>query len=101
MRRGMIQTAPRRGYRLRASRRSETAPVEDARHFVEKLRSVSHKPALYIEMQGAEHAFDVFPSVRTVPVIEATEHYLDSIHRAYLEGKRDAVGGGTDDGAAP
>ena len=72
--------------------RDTLTPVEDARHFVEKLRSVSHKPALYIEMQGAEHAFDVFPSVRTVPVIEATERYLDSIHRAYLEGKRDAVG---------
>lgn len=72
--------------------RDTLTPVEDARHFVETLRAVSSKPALYIEMQGAEHAFDTFPSVRTVPVIEATERYLDAIHRAYLEGKRDAVG---------
>ena len=72
--------------------RDTMTPVEDARLFVERLRAISAKPALYIEMQGAEHAFDTFPSVRTVPVIEATERYLDAIHRAYLEGKRDAVG---------
>ena len=35
-------------------------PVEDARHFVELLREASDSPVLYAEMQGAEHAFDVF-----------------------------------------
>ena len=70
--------------------RDTMTPVEDAQHFVEKLRSVSKNPALYIEMQGAEHAFDTFPSVRTVPVIEAIERFLDSLHRAYCAGKSDA-----------
>ena len=72
--------------------RDTLTPVEDARHFIEKLRAVSKKPALYIEMQGAEHAFDTFPSIRTVPVIEAIERFLESLHRAYLAGKSDAAG---------
>ena len=72
--------------------RDTMTPVEDARHFIEKLREVSVKPALYIEMQGAEHAFDTFPSVRTVPVIEAIERFLDSLHLAYSAGKTDARG---------
>jgi len=72
--------------------RDTMTPVEDARHFVEKLREVSVKPALYIEMQGAEHAFDTFPSIRTVPVIEAVERFLDSLHRAYCAGKSDTRG---------
>jgi acetyl esterase/lipase len=70
--------------------RDTLTPVEDARHFVEKLRAVSKKPALYIEMQGAEHAFDTFPSIRTVPVIEAIERFLESLHRAHVAGQRDA-----------
>jgi acetyl esterase/lipase len=72
--------------------RDTLTPVEDARHFVEKLRAVSKRPALYIEMQGAEHAFDVFPSIRTVPVIEAIERFLDGQYRAYLGGKTPARG---------
>ncbi len=72
--------------------RDTLTPVEDARLFVEKLRAMSAKPALYIEMQGAEHAFDTFPSVRTVPVIEAIERFLDSLHRAYVHGKSDSRG---------
>ncbi|HEY0133689.1 MAG TPA: alpha/beta hydrolase [Nannocystis sp.] len=72
--------------------RDTMTPVEDARYFVEKLRAVSSKPALYIEMQGAEHAFDTFPSIRTVPVIEAIERFLDSLYSAYCAGKGAAHG---------
>ncbi len=70
--------------------RDTMTPVEDARHFVEKLRAVSRHPALYIEMRGAEHAFDTFPSIRTVPVIEAIERFLDSLHRAHVVGRSEA-----------
>ncbi len=72
--------------------RDTMTPVEDARHFVDTLRKVANGPALYIEMQGAEHAFDTFPSVRTVQVIEATERFLHAIFAAYVAGSRDAVG---------
>jgi acetyl esterase/lipase len=65
------------------------APVEDAREFVELLRAASESPVLYAEMQGAEHAFDVFPSYRTARVIEGVERFLHSIHQQYLRGRTD------------
>ncbi len=62
------------------------APVEDARRFVEALRAVSKEPVAYAEMQGAQHAFEVFPSARTGRVIEGVERFLTTIwerrHRA-------------------
>jgi hypothetical protein len=32
-------------------------------------------------MQGAQHAFDVFPSIRTAKVIEGVERFLTTIWR--------------------
>jgi len=55
------------------------APVEDARTFVERLREVSAEPVLYAEMQGAQHAFEVFPSARTARVIEGVERFLSTL----------------------
>ncbi|MBK9753947.1 MAG: alpha/beta hydrolase [Nannocystis sp.] len=64
--------------------RDTLCAVEDARRFVAALRGVSHAPVRYLEMKGAEHAFDIFASVRTVPVIEAVERFLAAQHRDYL-----------------
>ncbi len=62
------------------------APVIDARRFVEALRAVSKEPVAYAEMQGAQHAFDIFPSMRAARVIEGVERFLTTIwerrHRA-------------------
>ena len=55
------------------------APVEDARTFVEALRAVSREPVLYGEMQGAQHAFEIFPSARTARVIEGVERFLSTL----------------------
>jgi acetyl esterase/lipase len=65
-------------------------PVADAREFVELLRAASDSPVLYAEMQGAEHAFEVFPSFRTARVIEGVERFLHSVHEQYLRGREDA-----------
>jgi acetyl esterase/lipase len=59
--------------------RDTLAPVEDARAFVAALRAVSHQPVAYAEMQGAQHAFDVFPSVRAARVIEGVERFLTTL----------------------
>lgn len=67
--------------------RDTLTSAEDARRFVARLRAVSRRPALYIEMLGAEHAFDVFPSVRNVPVVEAIERFLAALHAAYTAGR--------------
>ena len=64
--------------------RDTLAPVEDAREFVERLRAVSHQPVLYAELHGSQHAFDVFPSVRTGHAIEAVERFLRAVREGSL-----------------
>lgn len=59
--------------------RDTLAPVEDARAFVQALRGMSDQPVLYAEMRGAQHAFEVFPSVRTARVIEGVERFLTTL----------------------
>jgi acetyl esterase/lipase len=66
------------------------APVEDAREFVRQLRELSGAPVLYAEMEGAQHAFEIFPSYRSARVIESIERFLHSVHRAYLGGRTDS-----------
>jgi acetyl esterase/lipase len=63
------------------------APVADARDFVHALRDISEAPVLYMEMQGAQHAFDVFPSFRTARVIEGVERFLTATYEAWLKGR--------------
>jgi acetyl esterase/lipase len=55
------------------------APVSGARSFVEALREISCEPVVYAEMQGAQHAFDVFPSPRSARVLEGVERFLTTI----------------------
>ncbi len=55
------------------------APVEDARSFVAALRQVSTQPVLYAELAGAQHAFEIFPSVRAVNTIEGVERFLSTL----------------------
>jgi acetyl esterase/lipase len=55
------------------------APVEDARVFVEALRTVSRQPVAYAEMQGAQHAFEIFPSLRAARVVEGVERFLTTL----------------------
>jgi acetyl esterase/lipase len=59
--------------------RDTLAPVEDARAFVARLRDVSRQPVAYAEMQGAQHAFEIFPSARSARVIEGVERFLSTL----------------------
>lgn len=54
-------------------------PVDEARAFVEALRGVSRSPVAYAELPGAQHAFDVFLSVRTALVVRGVERFLAQI----------------------
>jgi acetyl esterase/lipase len=54
-------------------------PPEDARVFVERLREVSSEEVLYVELPGAEHAFDLMPSMRTARVVEGIERFLRTV----------------------
>ena len=50
--------------------------VDQARLFVDRLREVSHRSVVYAELPGAQHAFDVFPSIRSAHVVRAIDRYL-------------------------
>lgn len=56
--------------------RDSLVPVDDARVFVRRLRAVSRNEVLYVELPGAEHAFDLMPSLRTARVVEGIERFL-------------------------
>ena len=51
--------------------------MSDARAFVDRLREVSKSPVAYAEMRGAQHAFDIFPSIRSAHVVRGVERFLD------------------------
>ena len=53
------------------------AAVKDGRVFAEKLAGVSEQPVVYVELSGAEHAWEMMHSLRT-------EHTVDGVHR-FLE----------------
>jgi acetyl esterase/lipase len=56
-------------------------PVEQARSFVERLRSVSHSVVSYVELPGAGHGFDMTDGARTGPMATAIGLFLNQIHR--------------------
>jgi acetyl esterase/lipase len=51
-------------------------PVEEARLFVEMLRKTSHEPVCYAEIPGAQHAFELFHSLRSAHVVSGVERFL-------------------------
>ena len=60
-------------------------PVAEARHFIGALREKSSEPVLYAELPGAQHAFEIFPSVRTAHTVNAVHRFLAYVYSAYLE----------------
>ncbi|MDQ4053195.1 MAG: alpha/beta hydrolase [Actinomycetota bacterium] len=51
-------------------------PVEQARLFVAKLRQTSKRSVVYAELPGAQHAFDIFPSIRSSHIVRTIDRYL-------------------------
>ena len=50
--------------------------VHQARELVRRLRAVSKRTVVYTELPGAQHAFDIFPSIRSQHVVKAIDRYL-------------------------
>ncbi len=63
------------------------ALVENARTFVDTLRAVSTQPVLYAELPGAQHAFEVFHSLRTGHTINAVHRFLENIYADWRNNK--------------
>jgi acetyl esterase/lipase len=58
--------------------------VAEARELTAQLRSISKSAVVYAELPGAQHAFDVFASIRSAHVIRGVERFLRDVHRDHL-----------------
>ncbi len=61
--------------------------VEEARTFIRSLEEKSQQPVLYLEMNGGQHAFDCFHSVRSAYAVRAATGFLEKV-RAESELRR-------------
>ncbi|WP_051636890.1 alpha/beta hydrolase [Rhodococcus sp. UNC363MFTsu5.1] len=61
-------------------------PVTEAREFVARLRAISTSPVAYAELRGAQHAFDIFHSIRSDQVIRAIAAFLESVRAGKASG---------------
>ncbi|MFC4001041.1 alpha/beta hydrolase fold domain-containing protein [Prauserella oleivorans] len=73
--------------------RDSLVPVREAREFVRRLREVSPNPVAYAEIPGAQHAFDVFPSIRSAHVVRGVERFLEWTYLRHLATAEAARGG--------
>ncbi len=64
--------------------------VDQARRFVRALREVSPRTVGYAELPGTQHAFDVFPSIRSAAVVRGVDRFLRFTHDVWRE-QRTAV----------
>ncbi len=59
--------------------------VDQARQFVRALREVSHQAVAYAELPGTQHAFDVFPSIRSAHVVRGVDRFLRFVYDQWVE----------------
>jgi acetyl esterase/lipase len=69
--------------------RDTMVPVEVARDFADRLRSVSTNPVVYAELPGAQHAFDLFHSLRFEMVVDAVEAFAAWVRPREVRSGRD------------
>jgi acetyl esterase/lipase len=73
--------------------RDSLAPVEEARRFCAELGRHAPGRVVYAEIPGAQHAFEIFPSLRTALVIRGVERFLAYLYSEHLRARRAAEAG--------
>jgi acetyl esterase/lipase len=66
------------------------APAAEARFFVDALRAVSSAPVAYAELPGAQHAFEVFISVRAAHAVRAVARFMAYLRCEHLRAREKA-----------
>jgi acetyl esterase/lipase len=73
--------------------RDTLVPVQEARAFVREFRRVAPGRVAYAEIAGAQHAFEIFPSLRSTRVVRGVARFLTYLydeHRAAHDRSRRA-----------
>jgi acetyl esterase/lipase len=76
------------------------SPVDESRQLFEALRATSRAPVVYVELPGAQHAFDIFPSVRTGHIVDGAARFL-ALARAHQAMRGTGIGRGGFTATAP
>jgi acetyl esterase/lipase len=63
-------------------------PVAEARAFCQKFRQTVNAPIVYAEIPHAQHAFEIFPSLRTTFVVQGVERFVSYLYSEYLRSNR-------------
>ena len=63
--------------------RDSLTPVPEAREFARRLREHSTHPVGYAEFPGAQHAFDIYYSLRTLAAVELSARFLATAYRGF------------------
>ncbi|MFT4571495.1 MAG: acetyl esterase/lipase [Hyphomicrobiaceae bacterium] len=79
--------------------RDTLVPVAEARSFAKELREKSKEPVAYAEIPGAQHAFEIFPSLRTKLVLLGAERFAYAMYARYRAKTETAAVPATDDTA--
>ena len=66
-------------------------PAAGARTFAHELRAASDEPVIYVELEGAQHAFDIFVSPRTRRTLNWVEKFLDAAVLRFRDATGDTV----------
>ncbi len=74
-------------------RHDSLVEVTQARAFVEALRDISRNPVAYAELPGTQHAFDVFPSIRSAHVVRGVDRFLRFVHDRWTDRTQDPSAG--------
>ncbi len=70
--------------------RDSLAPVDESRSFHKELLEASNNPVVYAEIPGANHAFEIFPSIRSSSAVSAMARFCDHIYARHKAAKREA-----------
>jgi acetyl esterase/lipase len=62
-------------------------PAIGARRFVDALRRGSAAPVAYVEVEGAQHAFDLLRSARALGAVEGVERFLSWVRDEHRTGR--------------
>ena len=62
-------------------------PVDGARRLARALRASSPQPTVYAELPKAQHAFDIYASIRTLYSVRAVEQFLAYVRARHLLGR--------------
>jgi acetyl esterase/lipase len=68
-------------------------PVGEARHFVAALREKTRAPVAYAELPGAQHAFELFASLRTLQTNATVARFLGWVYSRYRAAPDTGVAG--------